>query len=104
VKILFVQIFFCPSHRCYSQKLDSLDISSIKNIPSVTYRYRTLQIKNPQQLDSFFNKNINDLRDLNKTKIVLRIRETNKSLIDTLFYIIQKKYGINTFAYYSDTY
>jgi hypothetical protein len=104
VKIVFSLILFFCCLKSYSQHRDSLDITLKKNILSVNYRLRTLPIKTTQQLDSFLNKNTENLKNLDKTKIVLWFEDSNDTLSGTIFNMLVKKYKINTFAYYSDVY
>jgi len=99
---LILFCFFC--NFCYSQQIDSLDIALKNNVLSVNYKKRALLIKTTKQLDSFINNNVDKLKNLTKTKIVLWIEGTNKPLRDTIYYLITKKYGIKTFANYSDLY
>ncbi len=61
-------------------------------------------MKTTQQLDSFLNKNTENLKNLDKTKIVLWLENSNDTLRSTIFYMLEKKDKIHTFAYYSDLY
>ncbi len=105
MKTAFLFTFICIlSAKVYSQQRDSLDIELKNNIIRVNYNKRKLLITTYQQIDSFLNKNLVSLKNFNKTIIVLWVENTRLGNSDSIFNLIQKKYGINNFAYYSDRY